>query len=88
MPLVSSGDSHATVTRLPTALIVGLRGAVGVAVHDEVTELHAPTPYSFAARTRNITDTPDGIPEMYWNVLRVRPSEIHVAPPSRLCSTS
>ena len=63
-PLVISGVSQANVTRFPTVATVGLRGVVGVAAHEEVTMLHGPAPYSFTARTRNITDKPDGIPEM------------------------
>jgi hypothetical protein len=45
-------------------------------------------PYSLTARTRNMTDAPDGTPETYWLVNLVRPNAVHVNPPSLLCSTS
>ena len=83
-----SGEVQVKVIRPPVTEILGVRGEVGFAVHDEVTELHGPTPYSLTARTRSITDAPDATPETYWLVSLVRPSEIQVVPPSLLCSTS
>ena len=65
MPLVLSGAVQLKVIRPPTTVMFGVRGDVGFAVHDDVTELHGPTPYSFAARTRNTTDAPEGTPETY-----------------------
>ena len=88
MPLVLSGEVHVNVMRPPTTVMVGVRGEVGFAAHEEVTELQGPTPYSLTARTRSITDAPDATPETYWLVSLVRPSEIQVVPPSLLCSTS
>lgn len=88
MPLVVSGGVHVKVMRLPVTEIVGVRGVAGLATHEEVTELHGPTPYSLTARTRKTTVLPDGTPDMYWLVNFVRPNDVHVSPPSRLCSTS
>ena len=45
--------------------MLGVRGDVGFAAHDEVTELHGPTPYSFTARTRRTTEVPAATPETY-----------------------
>ena len=65
MPLVLSGEVQVKVMRLPTTVMVGVRGDVGFAAQDEVTELHGPTPYSFTARTRNITEVPEVTPETF-----------------------
>ena len=88
MPLVVSGGVQVNVIRLPDTTMFGVRGDVGFAAHDDVTELHGPTPYSLTARTRSITEAPDGTPDTYWLVNLVRPREIQVRPPSLLCSTS
>ena len=88
MPLVVSGGVQPKTMRLPVTAIDGVRGVAGLAIHEDVTELHGPTPYSFTARTRNTTVLPDGTPDTYWLVNLVRPSDVQVNPPSRLCSTS
>ena len=60
-----SGEVQLKVIRPPTTVMLGVRGDVGFAAHDEVTELHGPTPYSFTARTRRTTEVPAATPETY-----------------------